>query len=99
MALYADRDYGRDCRRRVLRARGILSAIAWRGAGHGTGVHRWVVERTLARTHGFRGSAAPIGSVTAASRAGSARGTGDSALKGPTGGAGHRASAGTVARR
>ncbi|GAA2109945.1 hypothetical protein GCM10009802_06590 [Streptomyces synnematoformans] len=43
---------GRCCK---VSARGIVPAIARRGARHGTGpgAYRWVVERTPAWLHGF----------------------------------------------
>ncbi|MGW0626990.1 transposase, partial [Streptomyces sp. NPDC002758] len=39
-----------------VRALGVTPVIARRGRPHGSqlGVHRWVVERTLAWLHGFR---------------------------------------------
>jgi hypothetical protein len=43
------------CRERV-RAKGITPHTARRGVAHGSGlgVHRWVVERTVALLHGLR---------------------------------------------
>ncbi len=54
--LFADRGYDHDKYRRLLRQRGIRPAIAERGQPHGTGLgtSRRVVERTIARLHGFR---------------------------------------------
>lgn len=42
--------------RRLVWAQGIRPVIARRGVAHGSGlgVHRWVVERTIAWFHGFR---------------------------------------------
>ncbi|MFD0692463.1 IS5/IS1182 family transposase, partial [Actinomadura fibrosa] len=42
--------------RRLVRARGIRPRIARRGTPHGSGlgVHRYVVERTIAILHWFR---------------------------------------------
>nr|WP_265693891.1 IS5 family transposase [Streptomyces griseolus] len=54
--LLADRGYDHDKYRRLVRAQGIKPVIARRGVPHGSGlgVHRWVVERTIAWLHGFR---------------------------------------------
>ena len=54
--LFADRGYDHDKYRRLLRARGITPRIARRGVTHGSGLgrHRWVLERTVAWSHGFR---------------------------------------------
>jgi transposase len=54
-----DRGYDHDKYRRLVWAQGIKPVIARRGIPHGSGlgVHRWVVERTLARLHGFRSNA------------------------------------------
>ncbi|MFF8848352.1 transposase, partial [Streptomyces sp. NPDC015127] len=54
--LLADRGYDHDKYRRLVRAQGIKPVIARRGAPHGSGlgVHRWVVERTIAWLHDFR---------------------------------------------
>ena len=54
--LFADRAYDHDKYRRQLRAKGIRPLIARRGVEHGSGlgVHRWVVEQTLALLHCFR---------------------------------------------
>ncbi|MGW2183800.1 IS5 family transposase [Streptomyces sp. NPDC001732] len=51
-----DHGHGHDEYRRLVRAQGIKPVIARRGAPHGSGlgVHRWVVERTIAWFHGFR---------------------------------------------
>ena len=52
----ADRGYDSDGHRMTLSCRGIASAIARRGEGHGSGlgVLRWVVEQTIALFHQFR---------------------------------------------
>jgi len=52
----ADRGYGFDKYRRLLRARGIAHQIARRGTDHGSGLgtHRWVVERTISHLHNTR---------------------------------------------
>ncbi|WP_405688316.1 MULTISPECIES: IS5 family transposase [unclassified Streptomyces] len=54
--LLGDRGYDHDKYRRLVRALGIKPVIARRGVPHGSGlgVHRWVVERTIAWFHGFR---------------------------------------------
>ncbi|MFJ6518375.1 IS5 family transposase [Streptomyces filamentosus] len=54
--LLADRGYDHDKYRRLVWAQGIKPVIARRGVPHGSGlgVHRWVVERTIAWLHGFR---------------------------------------------
>ncbi|MFD5898443.1 IS5 family transposase [Streptomyces sp. NPDC060366] len=54
--LLGDRGYDHDKYRRLVRAQGIKPVIARRGVPHGSGlgVHRWVVERTIAWFHGFR---------------------------------------------
>ncbi|WP_283134603.1 IS5 family transposase [Rhizohabitans arisaemae] len=54
--LYADRGYDHDKYRRLVRRTGIKPVIAPRGIPHGSGlgVHRWVVERTIALLHWFR---------------------------------------------
>jgi len=51
-----DRAYDSEPHRRALRARRIEPILAKRNTPHGSGlgVHRWVVERTLARLHQFR---------------------------------------------
>lgn len=51
-----DRGYDSDPHRMTLAGRGIATAIARRGQGHGSGlgVFRYVVERTLALLHQFR---------------------------------------------
>jgi len=51
-----DRGYDSDPHRRQLRARHIQPVIARRNTEHGSGlgVHRWVVERTIAWLHQFR---------------------------------------------
>jgi len=55
-ALYADRGYDHDKYRRLVRGKGIRPHIARRGTPHGSGlgVHRWVVEQTIALLHWFR---------------------------------------------
>jgi DNA-binding NarL/FixJ family response regulator len=54
--LYADRAYDHDKYRKQACAKGIRPFIARRGVDHGSGlgVHRWVVEQTLALLHWFR---------------------------------------------
>ncbi|MFC8639845.1 IS5 family transposase [[Kitasatospora] papulosa] len=54
--LLGDRGYDHDKYRRMVWAQGIKPVIARRGVPHGSGlgVHRWVVERTIAWFHGFR---------------------------------------------
>lgn len=54
--LLADRGYDHDKYRRLLRKRGIRHRIAQRGTEHGSGLGKFrrVVERTIARLHGFR---------------------------------------------
>jgi len=51
-----DRGYHSQPHRQELRQRKIIPVIAERGAPHGSGlgIHRWVVERTLAWLHQFR---------------------------------------------
>ena len=53
--LYADRGYDRDKYRRLVWAKNIKGLMARRGAAHGSGlgVHRYVVERTIALLHWF----------------------------------------------
>ena len=55
--LLADRGYDHDKYRRLLWARGIKPMIARRGTAHGSGLGRprWVVERSFAWLHAFRG--------------------------------------------
>ncbi|WP_408057062.1 IS5 family transposase [Streptomyces changanensis] len=55
-SLLGDRGYDHDKYRRLVWALGIKPVIARRGVPHGSGlgVHRWVVERTIAWLHGFR---------------------------------------------
>ncbi|WP_435844176.1 IS5 family transposase [Streptomyces goshikiensis] len=55
-SLLGDRGYDHDKYRRLAWALGIKPVIARRGIPHGSGlgVHRWVVERTIAWLHGFR---------------------------------------------
>jgi transposase len=54
--LYADRAYDHDKYRRAVRSRGIRPVIARRGQPHGSGlgVHRWVIETTIAWYHGMK---------------------------------------------
>jgi IS5 family transposase len=54
--LYADRAYDFDSYRNQIRDKGITPHIARRGVEHGSGlgVHRWVVEQTIALLHWFR---------------------------------------------
>jgi hypothetical protein len=56
LTVYADRGYDHNKYRRLVRARGIRPHIARRGQPHGSGlgVHRWVVEQTIALLHWFR---------------------------------------------
>ena len=51
-----DRGYDSEPHRQTLRALGVIPVIAKRFTEHGSGlgVHRWVVERTLAWLHQFR---------------------------------------------
>lgn len=53
MRLFADRGYGYDTYRRLIRARGITPKIARKGTTHGSGLGktRWVGERTFAWLH------------------------------------------------
>ena len=53
--LYADRGYDHDKYRRLVWAKNIKGLMARRGAAHGSGlgVHRYVVERTIALLHWF----------------------------------------------
>ncbi|MEV0594977.1 IS5 family transposase [Nonomuraea cavernae] len=55
-SLYADRAYDHDRYRRQLRDKRIEPIIPRRGTAHGSGlgVHRWVVEQTIALLHWFR---------------------------------------------
>jgi hypothetical protein len=54
--LYADRAYDYDKYRELVRAKGIVPVIAGKGVEHGSGlgVHRWVVEQSIALLHWFR---------------------------------------------
>ncbi|WP_399172455.1 hypothetical protein [Streptomyces sp. PanSC19] len=52
--LLADRGYDHDKYRCLVWALGIKPVIARRGVPHGSGIHRWVVEHTIAWFHGFR---------------------------------------------
>ena len=51
-----DRDYHDEKRRMILSGRGIPTAIACRGEGHGSGlgIFRYGVEQTIALGHQFR---------------------------------------------
>jgi hypothetical protein len=55
-AVYADRGYDHDNYRRQVRDKGITPVIARRNTEHGSGlgVHRWVVEQSIALLHWFR---------------------------------------------
>jgi hypothetical protein len=55
-AVCADRGYDHDKYRRQAREKGITPVIARRGTEHGSGpgVHRWVVEQSIALLHRFR---------------------------------------------
>ncbi len=55
-SLYADRAYDSDIYRDRVRDKGITPHFAQRGTEHGSGlgVHRWVVEQTIALLHWFR---------------------------------------------
>jgi hypothetical protein len=55
-AVYADRGYDHDKYRRQAREKGTTPLIARRGIEHGSGlgVHRWVVEQSIALLHWFR---------------------------------------------
>ena len=55
-AVLADRGYDHDKYRRLVRAKGIKPKIARRGTAHGSGlgVHRYVIEPTIALFHWFR---------------------------------------------
>jgi hypothetical protein len=55
-AVYADRGYDHDKYRRKVRGKGITPVISRRGTEHGSGlgVHRWVVEQSIALLHWFR---------------------------------------------
>ena len=54
--LYADRAYDHDKYRRAVRARHTIPVFARRNHPHGSGlgVHRYVVEQTIALLHWFR---------------------------------------------
>ena len=54
-AVYADRGYDHDKYRWQAREKGITPVIARRGTEHGSdlGVHRWVVEQSIALLHWF----------------------------------------------
>jgi transposase len=55
-SLYADRAYDYDTYRDQVRDKGVTPYFARRGVEHGSGlgVHRWVVEQTVALLHWFR---------------------------------------------
>ena len=55
-AIYADRGYDHDKHRKQVKAAGITPVIARRATEHGSGlgVHRWVVEQSIALLHWFR---------------------------------------------
>ena len=57
-AIYADADrgYDHDKYRRQVRKAGITSVIAQRSTEHGSGLgmHRWVIEQSIAVLHWFR---------------------------------------------
>jgi transposase len=55
-ALYAGRGYDHGKYRAQVREKGITPVIARRNTEHGSGlgVHRWVVEQTVALLHWFR---------------------------------------------
>ncbi|SBU91420.1 Transposase DDE domain-containing protein [Streptomyces sp. MnatMP-M77] len=54
--LLGDRGYDHDKYRRLVWVQGVKPVIARRGIAHGSGlgIHRWVVERTIAWLRGFR---------------------------------------------
>lgn len=54
--LYADRAYGHDKYRDLVRAKGIQPQFAQRGSEHGSGLgaYRWVAEQAIALLHWFR---------------------------------------------
>jgi hypothetical protein len=54
--VYAGRGYDHDKYRRQVRQKGITPVIARRSTEHGSGlgVHRWVVEQSIALLHWFR---------------------------------------------
>ena len=55
-AVYADRGYDHDKYRSKAREKGITPVIARRATEHGSGlgVHRWVIEQSIALLHWFR---------------------------------------------
>ena len=55
-AVYAGRGYDHDKYRRQVRGKGITPVIARRSTEHGSGlgVHRWVIEQSIALLHWFR---------------------------------------------
>jgi len=52
--IVADRGYVHDSYRRELWRRGVKPSIARRGSKHGSGLGRWVVERTFAWLYNYR---------------------------------------------
>jgi hypothetical protein len=54
--VYADRGYDHDKYRSKAREKGITPVIARRATEHGSGlgVHRWVIEQSIALLHWFR---------------------------------------------
>jgi len=54
--VYADRGYDHDKYRKQVRAARIIPVIARRSTEHGSGlgVHRWVIEQSIALLHWFR---------------------------------------------
>jgi hypothetical protein len=54
--LHADRGHDHDKYRRMVRATGVKPAVARRGAAHGSGpgIHRRVIEQTIALLHWLR---------------------------------------------
>ena len=54
--VYADRGYDHDKYRKQVREKGITPVIARRSTEHGSGlgVHRWVIEQSIALLHWFR---------------------------------------------
>jgi transposase len=60
-AVYADRGYDHDKYRKQVRKTGITPVIARRGTDHGSGlgVHRWVIEQSIALLHWFPAVADP----------------------------------------
>jgi len=69
-AVYADRGYDHDKYRRQVRGKGVTPVIARRGPEHGSGlgVHRWVVEQTIACCTGSGGCGHAGRSATTSTR-------------------------------